>query len=100
MNEVLNRKQSRPFRVLNTISAVKSGNLSNGIPYIIAGGSQEVVKMIWFTKPDRLYQSKIDCPVTTNVARGTKNHTSKQIADAFDFYGAFSAGCRKGSRHD
>ncbi len=93
-NEVLNRKQSPAFHQVTQIQfpAVKSGNLSNGIPYyIIAGGSQEVVKIDMVYKAGSAYTNqKLIAPFTNQMLHeGTKNHTSKQIADAFDFYGAY-----------
>lgn len=65
--------------------------LDNGVPvYIINAGEQEVVKLELLFKAGKWYEEKNLLADFTNrmLREGTATHTAKQIADAFDYYGA------------
>jgi zinc protease len=89
-----NRKQAPDFKQVTQIHfpKVAVSELDNGIPvYTIAGGSQEVIKIDLVFKAGSAYaRHKLIAPFTNQMLNeGTIGQTSKQIADTFDFYGAY-----------
>ena len=70
---------------------VNTFSFANGIPvHIINAGSQDVLKLEFvFTAGRRNEFAKGVASATSQLLRdGTKHHTSKEISEAFDFYGA------------
>src|SRR5688572_8591537 len=66
--------------------------LQNGVEiYYIEGGKQDVCRIDILYKAGNIFENKNLLSSTTNdlLAEGTKNKTSLQVHEAFDFYGAF-----------
>lgn len=66
--------------------------LKNGIPlYMINEGTQEVCKIEFLFGAGSLFESNPLVAAATNelIDEGTKNKTSVQIAEIFDYYGAY-----------
>ncbi|NVO04054.1 MAG: insulinase family protein, partial [Bacteroidetes bacterium] len=92
--QILDRKTAPeifPINEINFIEPQKS-TLSNGIPlFIVNAGSQDVVKIQFLFNAGTIFQSK---PLTAFITskmltEGTKSHSAHEIADIFDFCGAF-----------
>ncbi len=66
--------------------------LSNGLPvYLVNAGSQEVVKIDFVFESGTWYQPAnfMASLCTSMLEEGSKNYTAAQIAEQFDFYGAY-----------
>jgi zinc protease len=66
--------------------------LANGVEvYYIEGGKQDVCRIDVLYKAGNIFESKNLLSSFTNdlLAEGTKNKSSLQVHDAFDFYGAY-----------
>jgi zinc protease len=67
-------------------------SLPNGVDiYYIQGGKQDVCRIDVLYKAGNIFESKNLLSSVTNdlIGEGTKNKTSLQVNDAFDFYGAY-----------
>lgn len=90
----LNRKQQPEFSHIDNVNipVPEKLNLNNGIKtYVINAGTQDVIKIDLTFNAGSWYQDK---PIIATIANemlieGTKNMTSRQIAEKLDFYGAF-----------
>lgn len=74
---------------------VKQQLLSNGIPlHIIRGGTQEVVKLELIFPAGRWQEEKKGVAQATAkmLTEGTRSHSSQQIAEMIEFYGASISG--------
>ncbi len=73
--------------------------LDNGLPvYLLEGGSEEILKIELVFFAGAYYQVKpLIADTTASLLKaGTKNKTSREIDEAFDFYGSFfSASAQK-----
>ena len=91
---------SKEIEQIKLIEAAKS-ELSNGIPvYTINTGSQQLIKIEILLNAGSVNEHKAITARATNslLKEGTKNHSSSQIAEQFDFYGAFlETDCSKDS---
>lgn len=70
----------------------KIQKLDNGIPfYSLVSGSQPVLRLQIYFEAGTKYQSKSlqAAYCARQLSEGTKNFTSKEIADRLDYYGAF-----------
>ncbi len=90
---MLNRKIAPPFQndlSLRLLSPVEYTLANGAISYFIQGGTQEVVKIeIVFPAGRWFEQTPGLAYLTANLSpKGTSKHTSNQIAEHFDFYGA------------
>lgn len=90
----LNRKEPPLFRRVEhiNITKAKKRHLTNGIPvFCIEAGSQEVVKIEFLFDAGSWYQTAPLIASTTNsmLTEGTASRNSAQIAEFFDYYGAF-----------
>ncbi|MDX9696130.1 MAG: pitrilysin family protein [Bacteroidales bacterium] len=90
----LNRKTQPLFKQIESINLINpvKANLDNGIPlYIINAGTQDVLKIDISFDAGLWYQSKPLVASTVNemLLEGTKNYTSKDIAEKLDYYGSF-----------
>lgn len=90
---IIDRTIQPPITTIQKIPLPKPEKitLSNGIPvYITNMGTQEVMKMQIIFRAGRPYEKKkLAARATSRMLReGTKNFTSKQIAETIDFYGA------------
>jgi predicted Zn-dependent peptidase len=90
----LNRKKQPAFNQINTIDIIKAQNvkLANGIPVcLINAGTQDVVKIDFVFNAGSWEQDKPLEALFTNmmITEGTAKYKSSQIADVFDFYGAY-----------
>lgn len=90
----LNRTYQPGFRTIDHIDIPIPEKiiLANGIEtFLIEAGTQDVIKIDIFFNAGSWYQSKPVIASTVNemLIEGTKNLTSKQIAEKLDFYGAF-----------
>lgn len=68
----------------------RAGHLKNGIPaFLQKGGSQEIIKFELVFKAGSYHQSKpLQAYTSANLLKsGTKNKTSEQINQLWDFYG-------------
>lgn len=91
----LNRKKAPLFREIETINIpkVEKQMLSNGTKlHIINGGSQDIIKIDWVYKAGLYYQDKHIVSSMTNamLSEGTQSYSAHQIAEIFDFHGAYS----------
>jgi len=89
----MNRAIQPSIRTIDSITlpAVEKLQLDNGVPvYVINEGEQEVVKIELMFKAGKWFEEKnLVADLANRMLReGTSKHNSKQIADAFDFYGA------------
>lgn len=90
----LNRAQHPAFNKIKNINfpAVKEIHLDNGIPvYILNGGTQEVLKIDVMVNAGAIFSSKkLISPVAgLMLNEGTAHKTAHEIAEIFDFYGAY-----------
>jgi predicted Zn-dependent peptidase len=92
MNNELNRQKAPVYHQITKIDipTVKSGRLANQMPYhILNGGSQELVYLeLKFNAGHTYAEVLVSTFTTAMLVGGTKHHNAKQIADAFEFYGA------------
>lgn len=75
-----------------TLPPVNTHFLGNGIPlYWLSGGVQDVVEVDWIFPAGTWQEEKPAVAQATAVLlkSGTKNRTAHQIAEAFEFYGAY-----------
>lgn len=94
--QTFNRKQQPQFHTISKINIIKAEKhfLHNGIPvYYINGGEEDVVKLdIIFDAGSWNQKAPLVASSThAMMNEGTKNHTSLQIADKIDYYGAYLA---------
>ncbi len=90
----LNRKQHPTYNKIENIDfpRVKKIKLDNNIPaYIINGGSQELLKLDVMVNAGAVYSDKkLIAPLTgLMLNEGTHTKTAHEIAEVFDFYGAY-----------
>ncbi len=90
---MLDRTVAPPFKQIEGVDVIEAElrQLSNGLPaYYIDAGSQEVLKVEFVTNAGSLYEPKKGSSFFTAkmLSEGTPKHTSTQIAEAIDFYGA------------
>jgi len=74
------------------ILKAKKTELSNKIPvYLLESGEQDILKIDFVFRGGTKYQDKSLVASTTNslMQEGTSNWTASQIAEKFDFYGAY-----------
>ncbi len=101
----MNRTLAPSINLIEKIDlpTVEKLTLDNGVPvYVLNSGDQEVVKIELMFKSGKWFEKKnLVADLTNRMLReGTKTKSSKQIADAFDYYGAnfhTSAGFENGS---
>lgn len=91
---MLDRTTAPTIQTLNELPAIgyRLEYLSNGIPvYVINGGEQDVFRIDWIFDAGSIHQSKKLVAGFTNslLDEGTKNRTSYQISNEFDFLGAY-----------
>lgn len=91
----LNRKKAPDYREIENIDIpkIEKQTLSNGTKlHIIDGGSQDIIKVDWVYKAGLYYQDKPIVSSMTNVmlSEGTKSYNSHQLAEIFDFHGAYN----------
>jgi zinc protease len=75
-----------------SLPPIQTHTLQNGIPlYWLAGGVQDVVEVDWVFPAGTWQEDKPAVAQATAVLlkSGTKKRTSHQIAEAFEFYGAY-----------
>lgn len=90
MNRTIQPKYSRIDTI--DIQQAKVITLSNGIKvYTIDAGDNDILKVDFVFDAGTKYQDKSLIASTTNslMQEGTINYNSEQIAEKFDFYGAF-----------
>lgn len=92
--KITNRKEAPTFKQVEKINFLeaKFSLLTNNISlYAIAGGSEDVLKVDFIFNAGKWFQNSPLVAVATNklMQEGTKNHTSMQIAEGIDQYGAF-----------
>ena len=92
--ENLNRNLPPQFKTIEHVDIPKSKKeiLSNEIPvHIISGGSQDVVKIELIFNAGLWYQKYPLIASTCNsmLNEGTENYTASELAEKFDFYGAY-----------
>ncbi|MCB2195067.1 MAG: insulinase family protein [Bacteroidetes bacterium] len=90
----LNRTYQPDFKTIDHIDIPIPEKiiLANGIEtFLIEAGTQDVIKIDIFFNAGSWYQPKPVIASTVNemLIEGTRNLTSKQIAEKLDFYGAF-----------
>lgn len=90
----LNRKQAPALHKISEINipTIEKLKLDNGIPlWIINTGSQELIKVQISLPAGTIYQNKSLVAFFTNrlLREGSKNYSAAEIAELFDFYGAF-----------
>lgn len=90
----LDRKYQPGFKTIEQIDIPipEKNVLANGIEtFLIKAGTQDVIKIDVFFNAGSWYQPKPVIASTVNemLSEGTKNLSSKQIAEKLDFYGAF-----------
>jgi len=93
MNNI-NRKVQPEYKTIDTINIKKSYKkiLNNNIPiHIINSGSQDIIKIDFVFDAGVYFQDKkIQASLTNSMLNeGTTNNNTNQIAENFDFYGAF-----------
>ncbi|MDE5424230.1 insulinase family protein [Ancylomarina sp. DW003] len=101
--EKLNRSLPPQFKTIEhvDIPISKQDVLSNQIPvHIIEGGSQEVLKIEIIFNAGLWYQKSPLIAGTCNLMlnEGTEKYTAAELAEKFDFYGAYIA--YNNSQHD
>ena len=90
----LDRTQAPLAKTTEDIHLLKprSYQLSNGIPaYLIEAGSQEIVKIELVFPAGKVHQRQLLLSAATNalLLEGTSRRSSREIAEAVDFYGAY-----------
>ena len=101
----MNRTLAPEINLIDSIELpqIEKATLDNGVPvYILNSGEQDVIKIELMFKAGKWFEKKnLIADVTNRLLReGTKTKNAKQIADAFDYYGAnfhTSAGFENGS---
>jgi len=101
--ENLNRSLPPQFKTIEHVDIPKSKQevLSNEIPvHIISGGSQDVLKIELIFNAGLWYQKLPLIAGTCNsmLNEGTENYTAAELAEKFDFYGAYIT--YSNSQHD
>ncbi len=91
----IDRKKAPNFREIEHINIpkIEKQTLSNGTKlHIIDGGSQDIIKVDWVYKAGLYYQDKPLVSSMTNLmlSEGTKSYNSHQLAEIFDFHGAYN----------
>ncbi len=91
---ILNRKQAPDLQDISKVVLpnIQNLNLDNGIPLSVLNvGSQELLKIQFSFPAGSIYQNELLTALFTNdlLKEGSKNYTSKEIAEKLDFYGAF-----------
>ena len=74
-----------------TLPEIRQLKLDNGVPvYLLNEGDQEVIKVEWMFKAGKWYEPKnLMSDLAARMLReGTGKLNAKEIADAFDYYGA------------
>jgi zinc protease len=89
----MNRTQAPEIVLIDKIDLPKAEKvlLDNGVPvYTINEGDQDVVKVELMFKAGKWFEKKnLVADLTNRMLReGTAKNNAKQIADAFDYYGA------------
>lgn len=92
--QTVNRKIQPLFKQIETIDIIKARKqqLTNSIPvYTIKAGTQEVVRVDLIFDAGSWYQPQPLVASATNamLLEGTSTYSAAQIAEKFDFYGAF-----------
>jgi len=90
---MINRIEHPPVQLIKTLQLpeVQTYTLDNGVMvYAINAGEQDVVKIELIFKAGKWYEPQNLVADFTNrmLREGTKNHTAKQLADKFDYFGA------------
>jgi predicted Zn-dependent peptidase len=90
----LNRTQHPAFNKIEHINfpKVEKITLDNNVPlYILNGGSQPILKLDVMVNAGSIYSTKkLIAPATgLMLHEGSKNKTGHEIAEIFDFYGAY-----------
>jgi len=101
--EKLNRNLPPQFKTIEHVDIPKSKQavLTNEIPvHIISGGSQEVLKIELIFNAGIWYQKSPLIAGTCNsmLNEGTENYSAAELAEKFDFYGAYIV--YNNSQHD
>jgi predicted Zn-dependent peptidase len=101
--ENLNRSLPPQFKTIEHVDIPKSKQevLSNEIPvHIISGGSQDVIKIELIFNAGLWYQKSplIAGACNSMLNEGTENFTAAELAEKFDFYGAYIS--YSNSQHD
>lgn len=91
----IDRKKAPDYREIEHIDIpkIEKQTLSNGTKlHIIDGGSQDIIKVDWVYKAGLYYQDKPIVSSMTNLmlSEGTKSYNSHQLAEIFDFHGAYN----------
>ena len=89
----MNRTHAPKIKTVDTIDTlpVAQVKLDNGIPvYILNEGEQEIVKIDFVFEAGKWYepQNLLADFVSRMMREGVKNHSAKEIADIFEFYGS------------
>jgi len=90
----LNRKKTPEYHQIKKISIIRAEkhHLSNNVPlYTINAGNLDIIKIEFIFKAGSWFEPMPLVSSATNAMlnEGTANRTSKQIAETFDYYGAF-----------
>ena len=90
---MIDRKIPPPIKTIRNLHLPKPQKmiLANGIPvHIINMGTQDVIKLQLVFKAGRPFEKKKIIAKTTSrlIKEGTSGHTSAEIAEQIDFYGA------------
>jgi predicted Zn-dependent peptidase len=94
MTKLMNRLTPPEFKAVRDIAFpnIRIEKLDNGCPlYILNGGTQEVIKLDVMVNAGSIYSTqKLVAPLTgLMLNEGTSGKNAHQIAEAFDFYGAY-----------
>ena len=90
----LNRATAPAFRAIERIDVpvAERTQLDNGVPvYLVNAGTQEVVRIEVVFEAGNWYQNAPMIAAVANalISGGTASMTAEQIAERFDFYGAY-----------
>lgn len=90
----LNRNIAPDFQMIKSFDVIKAKKtiLDNGIElYSINAGTQDIVKLDVILKSGIIYQPQALTASFTNLmlSEGTEKYKAKDIAEKFDFYGAY-----------
>ncbi|GJM31523.1 MAG: zinc protease [Saprospiraceae bacterium] len=93
IKDMPNRKTAPPIRPIERLDLppVEIITLDNGLPvYLINLGTQEALKLELVYFAGRPYEQKqmVARATTSLLKEGTRQHSSAQIAETFDFYGS------------
>jgi len=91
---ILNRTQAPAFNKIEQINFphIEKITLDNNVPlFILNGGSQPVLKLDVMINAGAIYSTKkLIAPATSLMLHeGSQNKTAHEIAEIFDFYGAY-----------